>query len=628
MSFASPLFLSLFGLSAFVVALYILKIKRRPVTVPYLRIWESLVAETRTRSLFKRLQRFFSLLLQLLILSAIVLGLSNPSFDGRSSERESVIVILDASASMNAKVDPEADTSRFDQALEEARALIETRSFEDEMMLVSLSDRATILSPFTQSTVRLREALSRANPSNRSLDVDRMKSFVRDLSEDRERPVVIVVSDGAAKEIPTALEAFDESRWIPVGDDRDNIGILKFSVRKSDALGTDFVIARYKNFGETEQTLPVELHLNGKRQRVFERTLAPGEERLDRFSLALQEGGTLELRLDVQDGLAIDNSSFAIVPPNRPRRVLLVTPEADDAAPFMLAFESMAEIIAEQSGAFTLEEYARLRPQDRIADLTICLGKIPEQLDESTHAILIDTPVPSFLPAQETGKIKRPEVWDWDREHPLNRFLEYRDLPLPEARRIALNAGASVVSGFDGPLIAAFTLERRRVVYLAFDVTEDLFPFRLAFPLLLRNAIAWFATEDDVLFETDYEPGEVISPLRRISGPVQATYFDGSQRQSESLEVIDGRFYFDQTSTPGPVAFQIGDRQFATSVNLFDERESNLSVETEIDETPPEEAGQTSGRSLFDRELWVLLAGFALIAWAAEWGLYHRRVTE
>ena len=55
MSFATPLALLLGALAAPVIFLYILKVKRRRVQVPYLRIWEELLVETRARSLFQRL---------------------------------------------------------------------------------------------------------------------------------------------------------------------------------------------------------------------------------------------------------------------------------------------------------------------------------------------------------------------------------------------------------------------------------------------------------------------------------------------------------------------------------------------------------------------------------------------
>jgi hypothetical protein len=74
------------------------------------------------------------------------------------------------------------------------------------------------------------------------------------------------------------------------------------------------------------------------------------------------------------------------------------------------------------------------------------------------------------------------------------------------------------VESYDGPLVAAFEDGARMSVYVGFDMTAELFPFRLAFPIFLRNAIAWFEVEEDLLFEDSYAPGEVIQPLRRVGG--------------------------------------------------------------------------------------------------------------
>ena len=161
MSFAAPLAFSLFALAGAVVVLYILKVKRRPVPVPYLRLWSSLAAETRTRSLFKRLKRLLSLLLQLLILAALVMALAEPAFDLGSVKKEHIVVILDTSASMQAREGEDQDRLRFDMMVEKARELIEDRSFEDEMMLVAAADRIDVLCPFNRNTLRLRDSLER-----------------------------------------------------------------------------------------------------------------------------------------------------------------------------------------------------------------------------------------------------------------------------------------------------------------------------------------------------------------------------------------------------------------------------------------------------------------------------------
>ena len=86
----------------------------------------------------------------------------------------------------------------------------------------------------------------------------------------------------------------------------------------------------------------------------------------------------------------------------------------------------------------------------------------------------------------------------------------------------------------------------------------------------------------------------------------------------------DGRFYFDRTGEPGPVAFEISGREYATAVNLFDPRESDLASSA----TAGEDAAVLRSASFFHRELWIYLSLAALVFSALEWGLYHRRITE
>ena len=95
MNFAAPLAFAATALALPIIVLYILKVKRRRVSVPYLRLWEELLVETRARSLFQRLKRFYSLLLQLLILAALAFALTQPAFELASVKKESVVLLLD-----------------------------------------------------------------------------------------------------------------------------------------------------------------------------------------------------------------------------------------------------------------------------------------------------------------------------------------------------------------------------------------------------------------------------------------------------------------------------------------------------------------------------------------------------
>ncbi|TAH37268.1 MAG: VWA domain-containing protein [Planctomycetota bacterium] len=620
MSLGAPAFLWLLALALPVIALYLLKVRRRRVAVPYLRLWESLVQETRAHSLFQRFKRLLSLLLQLVILAALVLAMGKPALELGALKEEHVVLLLDTSASMRAR---DAGGTRFDAMLERARALVEDLGHEDQMLVAAASDRLDVLAPFTRSRLRLRQALERARPTNRSLDAARALAFAREVTQDRPSARILFLSDGAAGGVESALRGLEGASLVPVGAPAENVGILRFSARKNSALGADSILAVLKNFGAEAQEFDLELALNGATQKVAPQRLAPGEESVQRFDMALPEGGTLRLSLALDDALALDNTAFAIARPDALRRIVLVTADPAQAQPFQLAFESMAEVVDPSSLLVTPEQYAGLDDELKRADVTICHGVLPPELPAGGNLVLLNTPLPAGLPARIVGEEPNPEIWDWDRGHLLNRYLNYRDLPLPPARILEVAGGEKLVESYSGPVIAAFDLGGRRAVYVAFDMTDRLFPFRLAFPLLLRNAVAWFESEADQLLEDCYRPGSVIRPLRPVSGPVSATWFTPEGQHSETLELRDGAFYFDRTELPGPYLFTVAGRDHPTSVNLFDAGESDLAP-------PAATAAAAPGRGahLLNREFWTVLAALALGLWALEWALYHRRITE
>ena len=66
------------GAAVFMTALYILKLRRRTVPVPFSKLWERILRDKEATSLFSRLKRLMSLLLQLALLALLVLALGDP----------------------------------------------------------------------------------------------------------------------------------------------------------------------------------------------------------------------------------------------------------------------------------------------------------------------------------------------------------------------------------------------------------------------------------------------------------------------------------------------------------------------------------------------------------------------
>ena len=112
------------------VLLYVLRLKRRRVQVPFSPLWSRVVAEKQATSLFRALKRIGSLLVQLAIVALVVLALGDPkvaSFAGCTHEDEKpppprhALLVIDASASMATVED---GRSRLERAREEAHALV------------------------------------------------------------------------------------------------------------------------------------------------------------------------------------------------------------------------------------------------------------------------------------------------------------------------------------------------------------------------------------------------------------------------------------------------------------------------------------------------------------------------
>src|SRR6266550_4727665 len=136
---------------AAIVVLYILKLRRRPVAVPFSRIWQRILRDKEATSLFSQLKRLLSLLLQLALLGLLVLALGDPRGFVSTSSRN-VVVLVDASASMKAvdvasTLDPKR--TRMDDARDEAKRIIRGLGGADRMLVAQMDAAVTPLSTMT-----------------------------------------------------------------------------------------------------------------------------------------------------------------------------------------------------------------------------------------------------------------------------------------------------------------------------------------------------------------------------------------------------------------------------------------------------------------------------------------------
>ena len=119
-----------------IVLLYLLKLKRQPMTVSTLMFWQRVLQEShRRRAFFQRLRQLLSLLLHLLIFALILGALLRPTLDRFVRDGASTVVILDTRARMQA-TEPDGQT-RFAKARTEALALTRQASAQRQFAIIS-----------------------------------------------------------------------------------------------------------------------------------------------------------------------------------------------------------------------------------------------------------------------------------------------------------------------------------------------------------------------------------------------------------------------------------------------------------------------------------------------------------
>src|SRR5205809_4370833 len=100
-----------------VILFYLLKRKRVVKLVSSTLLWQKFLAETQASAPFQKLRNNWLLILQIILLTLAVLALARPYFAARTKPAQLRVIVLDASASMQAT---DESPSRFEKARSEA----------------------------------------------------------------------------------------------------------------------------------------------------------------------------------------------------------------------------------------------------------------------------------------------------------------------------------------------------------------------------------------------------------------------------------------------------------------------------------------------------------------------------
>jgi len=626
MSFLTPFALAFAALSIPIILLYMLKLRRRDVLVSSTLLWQRLLRDREANAPWQRLRRNLLLLLQLLILTLLTLALARPFFPSPTVAAGSVVILLDASASMQARdaAGVSSAPTRFDAALDAAREIVDGLGTGDAATIVAVGPQPRVLAAATNDRALLRRALDQAAPSAGPADWEAAFALASAGLAGAGDTRAVIISDGALPETLPPLPG--QVRFVGVGGAGDNLAITALATRAGQSGPQAFL--RVVNYGEVEAEGRVEFSTAaGTAGALFDaRRLSIPAHSIADLTLTDLPYDLRVLRADLStaDALPLDDTAWAMHTPPASGRVLLV---------------SEGNLFLERAlGALPAVELTRLSPDAPLPpsqegtegryDLYVYDSTAVSSTLPSGNLWLVGptTLVGGGLPIGVGGVFTATTITRVAAEDPLLRYVDLSDVHILQARAVEPPPGARVlVESEGGPLLFVAERPDRRLAVLTFDLRDSDLPLQIAFPILTVNLVDWLLPQATAQFPSVARPGDPV-PIQPDpeAAEIVVTSPDGARHALPVGETIP---IFAAADQLGVYLVEQFDRSGASLqsaafvVNLFSEAESDIAPresvrvgQTEVSAASREEEGR--------REFWPWLAAVALGVLAVEWWAY------
>lgn len=535
MSFLFPLAAWLGLLALPVIAFYLLKTRQRRKPVSTLLFWNQLQPKIENSPLWRKLRRWLSLALQLLILALLVAALARPAFDWEQRSPQRTLVILDPSASIQATSD---GTSRWDLALRHAETQIARLRMGDEMAILSAEDAPRLLCGWTASQRELRTALAEATPSSTGTNPRAAIELARELCALRENTRMEILSDSVwPLEADEAERLLADSQIVGISDaSPTNTGLTHFAVRRSPVapgewqLDAEIVstvpfsgLLEVFRDGEPMDRAPVETSA----ENPWRKSWRGNTEDAVTFSAMFVPGA--------DDFLGQDNQATCTLAPLLPLRVVVAGLEGSSLEPFLEAVLDSIPLVQ-----WTRMQSVPEQTPDGVDLLIAGGGQLPSQ-HPGCAVLLIDPAGGGFWGSRE-GVTAESTIMESRASSRLLRHASLNTLsigassqwtPAPDGEVFATTSDSPVLFG-------QWTRDPdTRWLVLAFDPAQSDLPLRTAFPIFIGNVLQSLRGETTEADGAALLPGAVESLLQ----PVVRADFPGRESSTArlgSLPVLPG----------------------------------------------------------------------------------------
>ena len=609
--------------AALVTLLYILKLRKRRIQVPFSGLWARVLKQqSRQSNLWRTFRRILSWLVHILVVALLAFGLADPHFEDEVVQGRHMVLLVDNSASM-AATDVAGGADRLDVARDKALDLLDTVGPEDRIMLATFNSRVHPRSPFVSEPTVLEQPIRDIETTGTGTSFEEALNFAADSLRGKERGELVVISDGAGfdREKLGSLPLDEETtlRHIKLGEGGGNVAITGFNVRRYVANKLDYeLFVRVHNYFDRRIRAELQIYADGRMVDAKPLTLEAGQTIQRYYPSQAVSGDELEARLklesrDARDIFPLDDRAYALLPQMEQVRVQVVTDE-NLYLEGALLLNPNVEVKRTAPKAYEPSSSAEF-------DITV-FDRFTPPAPETGNYLYI-APNGENSPWKVVGEVDEPLLTSVKQSHPLMRWLTLKDLNIGSARKFKLERDdIRIASSFGTPLMVARSNEERTLVGVAFDLRNSDLPLRVAFPMLMFNVVDYFELDDE-----SYIPNYVTGETWSVDLPEGATTAEvvRPDRTRSQVPTFEGKAVF-RGMEPGFYRIETdkGDQRLA----------ANLSDHVESDPTPADVALEGRGEGgdadslFFDRrELWIWAVLAAALLLLLEWVTYNRRWT-
>ncbi len=525
------------GGSLAITTMYLLRMRRRQLQVPFAALWRQVTRESDTRRLWRKLRRVLSWLLQIALLALLCLALGDPRPESWLRDPSTLAIVIDRSASMASAAHQPGDVdaandddttpkpTRLDLARQRARAELAALGPVDRALVIAAGNEVSVPGPLSRDPEPLLRGLGDLTAQPGEADLTRALALARSALAGQPGARILVLTDGALddagaaalaactaavpEDMPEGTANNDAIRCQVAGfpGPTESVAITAFAARRypEDREHIE-VLAEVQNLGDAPVEVVLDVAADGLSVGRLPLTLGPGERRTEVLRDLDAARTRLVAQLSPGPGFTAaalgpdrDDRAFAIVPPLRPFRVVLITDGTD---------------LFLEAALLTLQDHIQLTgigpaqvassPALAEADLVVIdLGAeaLPNPLPPGDLVIFDPARLPaSPSPVQGVGELARPFLTEQALGHPLLDGVVFKDVNLARGTSLAAEPGDQILVRSLGEPIALVRRQTgqddasgaRTIVAFGFDPRQTDLTLRTAFPNLVANLVTYF----------------------------------------------------------------------------------------------------------------------------------------